>query len=52
MTRWRRQISENKREVPLDPAVDYAFFLLEDIRRNPIPDTGVDAVEEPVIYAE
>lgn len=52
MTRWRRQIAENKREVPLDPAVDYAFFLLDDVRRHPVPDVVEDDVEEAAHYAE
>lgn len=52
MTRWRGQIAENKRDVPLDLAVDYAFFLLEDVRRHPVPDVTADAGEEAPIYAE
>ena len=52
MTRWRGQIAANKREVPLDLAVDYAFFLLDDVRRHPVPDDMVEAGDEDVIYAE
>lgn len=52
MTRWRRQIAENKREVPLDLAVDYAFFLLDDVRRHPVPDEATFNDEEDVLYAD
>lgn len=52
MTRWRRQIADNKREVPLDLAVDYAFFLLDDVRRHPVPDETVAVDREDVHYAD
>lgn len=38
--------------MPLDLAVDYAFFLLDDVRRHPVPDETAATDEEDVLYAE
>ena len=51
MTRWQRAISENRREVPLDLAADYAFFLIDDVRRHPVPDEGAD-VDDDVAFVD
>lgn len=52
MTRWRRAISENRREVPLDLAADYAFFLIDDVRRHPVPDEGAEAEDDDVAFVD
>ncbi|GJD89439.1 hypothetical protein BHAOGJBA_2966 [Methylobacterium hispanicum] len=52
MTRWRQSISDNRREVPSDLAVDYAFFLLDDVRRHPVPDDAVESDEDDLPFLD